>query len=51
MDVLLQINFYSPLVRTLFTYELMCLCVEGALVSEYRPMCLDAREHGSTMML
>ena len=31
---------YTPCVRTQFTYKPMHLYVEGALASEYKPVCL-----------
>ena len=46
VEVLLRIIYFSPWVESLFTYKLMRLYVEGALISEYKPMCLFLCEHG-----
>ena len=46
-EVLLLIILFSPWVGSLFTYKLMRLYVEGAPISEYKPMRLYACEYGT----
>ena len=44
--MLLLIIFFSPWVESLFTHKPTRLYVEGAPISEYKLVCLYAREYG-----
>ena len=48
--MLLLVIFSSPWVESLFTCKPMCLYVEGAPISEYKPVCFYACEYGNHLM-